>query len=248
MIERTAACGSALEELEHAAHNSLQPNRALVPCDWHRGNKIGNPCANTRCLLGLLVRIGAVRIGLLRIGGARFVALAEMPEGKGVCGPAPPGLRTREHASCLSSGESLVLLDAHIARLQQPAEMPGREIRFDPVAEAEQRSARARERGGNARPQGHGPVMAKRLLPHQRQMCVRGASDLHVVQGHASGQNPTEDFFNLRLAATGVKQMDLGLRGAACHDKAGRHQKREWIRDWLGLQSLSARRRQSARH
>ena len=135
MIERIAACGPALKEVEHAAHDRLQRNRALVSCNRHRGNQIGNPCANTRCSLGLLLRVGAVRIGLLRIGGARFVALAEVPEGKAVCGPAPPGLSTREHASGLPGREPLMLLDAHIARLQQAAEMPGREICFNPVAE-----------------------------------------------------------------------------------------------------------------
>ena len=218
MIERIAACGPALEEVEHAAHDRLQRNRALVSGSRHRGHQIGNPRANTRRSLGLLLRVGAVRVGLVRIAGASFVALAEAPEGETVGGPAPPGLSTREHTSGLSGREPLVLLDAHVARLQQAAEMPGREICFNPVAESEQRSARARERGGDARPQRHGPVVAKRLLPHQRQMRVRGTGDLHLVQRDAGGQNPTKDFLDLRLAATGVKQLDLRLRSAACRD------------------------------
>ena len=240
MIERTAACGPALKEVEHAADDRLQWNRALVSCGRHRGDKLGNPSANTRCLLGLLLRVGAVRIGFLRIGGARFVDLAEAPEGKTVSGPAPPGFSTREHAGGLPGRKPLMLLDAHIARLQQAAEMSGRKICFNPVAGSQQRSARARERGGDARAQGDGPGITKRLLPHQGQMRVRGTSDLRVVQRDAGGQNPTKDFLNLRLAATGVKQMDLRLRSAARHDEAGRHQKRKSIRAWLGLQSLRA--------
>ena len=67
-------------------------------------------------------------------------------------------------------------------------------------------------------------------------MRIRGTRDLHVVQRDAGGQNSTEDFLDLCLAATRMKQLDLRLRSAALSRRSQRHQEREWIRGWLGLQ------------
>ena len=81
---------------------------------------------------------------------------------------------------------------------------------------SEQRSARASERGGDARPKRHGPVVTQRFLPDQRHDARPTAQAISTwSSGDAGGQNPTKDFLDLRLAAAGVKQHDPTFAGSA---------------------------------
>ena len=133
---------------------------------------------------------------------------------RGVGRAAPAGLGAGERPRGLAGGEALVLLlDAHVARLQQAAEVAGGEVGLDPVAEAEQRAAGTRRRRRDAGPERDGPVVAQRLLPDQRDVRVGGAGDLDLVERRAGGEDAAEDFFDLGLAAAGVEE-SYGLAGA----------------------------------
>ena len=154
------------------------------------------------------MRVCAVVVRRIGIGGARLVALDQARERQGVRGAPPAGFRPRERARGLARGEPFLLLDADIARLQQAAEVARREVGFDPVAEADQRASRPRERGGNAGAERDRPVVAQRLFPDERDVRIRGARDLHLVERRPGGQNPPKDLFDLRFATAGMEQVD----------------------------------------
>ena len=130
------------------------------------------PRADLLRLLRPLLGVCAVVVGRIGVGGARLVALDQARERQGVRGAPPAGFRPRERARGLTRGEPFLLFDADIAGLQQAAEVARREVGFDPVAEADQRASRPRERGGNAGAERDRPVMAQRLFPDERDVRI----------------------------------------------------------------------------
>ena len=172
----------------------------------------GEPGANVLRLLGPLLGVGAVVVRHIGLGGARLVALDQARERQGVRGAPPTGFRSRERARRLARGEPFLLLDADVAGLQQAAEVARREVGFDPVAEADQRASRPRERRRNTGAERDRPVVAQRLFPDERDVRIRGARDLHLVERRPGGKNASEDLFDLRFATAGVEQVDACLR------------------------------------
>ena len=92
MVERIAACGVAVEEIEHAAHHRLQRNLAVRRGFRHGLHQTHDPVANAGRLFGLGLRIGAIVIRRVRVGGTRFVALVQTSEGEADTSPVPSRL------------------------------------------------------------------------------------------------------------------------------------------------------------
>ena len=101
-----------------------------------------------------------------------------------------------------------------IAGLEQAAKAAGWEPVLHPLAEGQQGARRPRERDGQAGAHGHGPVVPQGLLPHQRNMGVRGARDLDVIERYTGAHNAAEDLLDFSFAPAGVEEGDLfAVRG-----------------------------------
>ena len=185
MVERTAACGCVFEETRaQPLTTRLQRNLAVRRRLAARTATRPMIQSRTRAVCSAFaLRIGAIVIRRVRIRGTRLVALVKPSKREAIRRASPAGLRAREQTSGLSRREAFVLfVNAEVARLQQAAEMAGREIRFDPVAQSDQRSAGTREGRRDAWAQRDRPVVAKRLLPDQRHVRVRRAGDFDLIE------------------------------------------------------------------
>ena len=163
------------------------------------------------------LRLRARRLALVvrqfGIAGPGFVALREQSERQAVSGASPPGFCTGKRSRRLAGIESLVfLLDTHVTRLQQPAKVSCGEVGFNPVAEAEQGTTRACRWRRDARAERDRPLVTKRLLPNQRDVRIRRAGDLDLVERRTSGENAAEHLFNFGFAAAGVEESDVLAR------------------------------------
>ena len=77
---------------------------------------------------------------------------------------------------------SSTLAEREVARLEQPAQDAGGEIRFDPRTQTEQRASGARQRGGHAGTDRDRPLVPARLFPHQRRVLVGRAGDFDLIE------------------------------------------------------------------
>jgi len=222
VIECTRSRSRVLEKSERGLDDGLQRNAPVVRSLGNRRDEAYNPSLDPGSALGLIFSVRALLIGQLGIRCARFVELLEESKRQFVRRPAPSCLRTGDGPGRLPCGKPLVVfLDAHVTRLKKVAEMGGREVRLDPVAEAEERASWTRGGGRDAGPERHRPLVPERLLPDEGDVCVRAAGDLDLVQRRAGLEDSSEDLLDFRFAAARVEQTDAILA------TSGRHQKRQ---------------------
>ena len=181
---------------------------------------------HARCLLG---PARWLRRGLrpTRSGSAArvCVVVAQAAEREAIGGAAPARLGAREQSARPGRREAVVVgVDLDVAGLQQPAQVAGGEVGLDPVAEAEQRAARPRLRGRDAAAERDRPLVPQRLLPDQRDVRVRGAGDLHLIERRAGREDAAEDLFDFGFAAAGVEQprrATSAIAGGAIRNASG---------------------------
>ena len=213
MVQRVAAGCAMFEERQDRVHDSLQRNRSVLGGRRNGVHQRREPGANVLRLLRPLVGVGAVVVRHIGVSGARLVALDQTRERHGVRGAPPSRIRPRQRARGLARGEPFLLIDVEIAGQEQAAEVARREVGFDPVAEADQRASRPRERGGKTGAKRDRPVVAQRFFPDEPDVRIRRAREFDLVERRPGGENAPEDLFDLRFATAGVEQVDACLRG-----------------------------------
>src|ERR1700674_4223704 len=116
--------------------------------------------------------------------------------------------------------------------------MPGRKIRFDPVAKSYQRSTRASNVSRDSQAQSYWPVMSKRLLPDQRDVGVGRTRNFDLIERSTARENPPENLFYFRFTAARVEQRDLRRCGSPCSRQDWTHQKCQLVCLDVGNDSL----------
>ncbi len=248
MIEGTQARSRTLEESNRGADDVLEADRPFR----FLGNGRDHPVDPESDLAGQLFAISRSHPLVfrdIRIGGSRGIRLLEHAQRQVVGRASPSGFSARQGPRRMTRLEALVLFfDPQVTRLEEPAEVAGGEIRFDPVAEPDQCSSGARGCCRDAWAQRDWPVVPERLFPDQRQMRVGCACDLDLIQRSAGRKDTAEDFFDLRFAAASMEQVDRAGPQAATWPRGRHQQEREGIDLVDGGSSLQVRFLEPPRH
>jgi hypothetical protein len=77
--------------------------------------------------------------------------------------------------------------------------------------------------------------VAKRFLPGEADVFVRGAHNLDLIELRAIGEDAAEHFFDLGFVSAGGEQFDAARRDArGMRDIARAHEERERVGGWFG--------------